>query len=262
MKRYYSLYQEGETADLYIYGDITSFRLLNSDVSSYSLSQELKELKDVEQINVYINSYGGEVAEGLAIYNALKRHSANVTTIADGFACSIASVIFAAGDERLMSEASLLMIHNAWSYANGDSNDLRKQADDLEKITQASIKSYMSITNSSEEKIKQMMDEETWLDGNEAIELGFATRLVNVEEKQVATQAVRKQLMQKVNQQPFAQLNLDTEQVETIIDQTIKQTLKDLEIEVIQEDDEEKNKQQDENKPKNMLKALFNKEGE
>ena len=80
--------------------------------------KELQELDEsIEQINVYIIPYGGEVAEGLAIYNALKRHKAKVTTYVDGFACSIASVIFAVGDERIMSDTSLLMIHNAWTWA-------------------------------------------------------------------------------------------------------------------------------------------------
>ena len=123
MKRYYSLYQDKEknVADIYIYGDITSWPWTESDVSSYILSKQLSELDDsVKDINVYISSYGGEVAEGLAIYNALKRHSAKVTTYADGFACSIASVIFAAGDERVMSDTSLLMIHNAWGVVLGN----------------------------------------------------------------------------------------------------------------------------------------------
>ena len=103
IKRYYSLETEGEKADLYIYGDITSWPWLQSDVSAYLLSKKLEELKDVSEIDVYINSYGGEVAEGLAIYNALKRHKAKVVTHCDGFACSISSVIFMAGDERVMS---------------------------------------------------------------------------------------------------------------------------------------------------------------
>ena len=120
-KRYYSLYQntETKTADIYIYGDITSWPWFEGEVSSYTLAKELESLEDAENINIYINSYGGEVAEGLAIYNALKRHKAKVTTVVDGFACSIASVIFAAGDERIMSNTSLLMIHNAWNIAWG-----------------------------------------------------------------------------------------------------------------------------------------------
>ena len=97
--KYYSLATNGKEADVYIFGDITSWEWFDNDVSSYTLSKELQELdKDIETINVHINSYGGEVAEGLAIHNLLKNHKAKVRTYCDGFACSIASVIFMAGD--------------------------------------------------------------------------------------------------------------------------------------------------------------------
>ena len=113
-KKYFQLTQNNNEVDIQIYGDITSWEWLESDVSSYTLSKQIEEL-ECDQINVYINSYGGEVAEGLAIYNQLKRHKAKVKTVCDGFACSAASVVFMAGDERIMSTASLLMIHNAWT---------------------------------------------------------------------------------------------------------------------------------------------------
>lgn len=273
MKRYYSLHQEenSTTADIYIYGDITSWPWLESDVSSYNLSKELQELVDVEQINVYINSFGGEVAEGLAIYNALKRHEANVTTIADGFACSIASVIFAAGDERLMSDTSLLMIHNAWTHSAGNFNDLRKQADDLEKITQASINAYMSIATIEEEEIKEMMNDETWIDGSEATEMGFATGLVENKEKQVATQSVRNSLLQKVTEEPkehvVAQINFDEEKMKEIVQEQMK--VLEERMEVISVETNEllgnipevesalKKLKEEENKPRNMMRTLL-----
>lgn len=178
MKRYYSLVQNGTEADIYIYGDITSWDWFESDVSSYTLSKTLESL-DADTINVYINSYGGEVAEGLAIYNALKRHKAKIKTFADGFACSIASVIFMAGDERIMSSASLLMIHNAWTYTAGNAAELRKQADDLDVITQASINAYMAAVNIPEEEVKQLLDSESWLSPQLALEKGFATSVIN-----------------------------------------------------------------------------------
>ena len=150
-RSYFSLEKAKQTATINIYGDITSFPWNEGDMSSANLSRQLEALEDVTQIDVFINSYGGEVAEGLAIYNALKRHKAKVTTYCDGFACSIASVIFMAGDERVMNDASLLMIHNAWTYAVGNSDELRKQADDLEKITQASVEAYKSHSSLTEE---------------------------------------------------------------------------------------------------------------
>lgn len=198
IKRYYSLETEGEKADLYIYGDITSWPWLESDVSAYLLSKKLEELKDVSKINVYINSYGGEVAEGLAIYNALKRHKAKVVTHCDGFACSISSVIFMAGDERVMSNTSTLMIHNAWSRVSGNANDFRKEADDLEKITQLSVNAYMSQVSIPEEELKIMMDEETWLMPQEALEYGFATSISGTEESEKPSQNVRKDILQQI----------------------------------------------------------------
>src|SRR5690606_24149940 len=177
-KRYYSLAVQGNEADIYIYGDIVSWPWLESDVSSYNLAKEIEGL-EVDQINVYINSYGGEVAEGLAIYNALRRHKAKVRTVCDGFACSAASVVFMAGDERVMSNASLLMIHNAWILTWGDMNQLRKDADDLETINAAAIQAYMNHINISEEELKAMLDAETWISAADALEMGFATAVVN-----------------------------------------------------------------------------------
>lgn len=197
-KKYYSLLTEGKKAELTIYGDITSWPWLESDVSSFILSKQLAEL-DVDEIDVHINSYGGEVAEGLAIFNALKNCKAKVNTYCDGFACSIASVIFMAGEERIMSEASLLMIHNAWTYTAGNANELRKSADDLDKITQASINAYMRVVNIKEDELKQKMDEETWITPYEALEWGFATSSRN-ESYAGISQNVRRNVMQKISE--------------------------------------------------------------
>lgn len=193
MNKYYSLAQEGREATINVYGDITSWPWLESDVSAYNLSKEIEEL-DVDVINVYINSYGGEVAEGLAIYNSLKRHKAKVVTVDDGFACSIASVIFMAGDERKMSDASLLMIHNAWTYTSGNAEELRKAAEDLDKITSASVAAYMTNVTITEEEVKQLMDDETWLTPQECVEKGFATEVLIGGTDRKASQSVRKSI--------------------------------------------------------------------
>ena len=198
-KKYYSLAvnEEKSEANIYIYGDITSWEWFDNDVSSYTLARQLENL-DVNNINVYINSYGGEVGEGLAIYNSLKRHKAKIKTYCDGFACSIASVIFMAGDERIMSNASLLMIHNAWTWASGNANDFRKQADDLDAITQASINAYMENVNITEEEVKAMLDNETWLSYQNALEYGFATSVVNENNNNKASQSVKKSLQRMI----------------------------------------------------------------
>lgn len=262
-KRYYSLYQdtENKTADIYIYGDITSWEWLESDVSSYTLSKELQELGDeIESINVYINSYGGEVAEGLAIYNSLKRHNATVNTYCDGFACSIASVIFMAGDNRYMSNTSLLMIHNAWTYTAGNAEELKKQAEDLEKITQASINAYMKNVNIDEEEVKEMMDSESWIDSSEAIEKGFATEILEVEDKEVANQSIKKNIKHKLMTQkpykPIAEVTISKED----LDEVVQKHIKDLEAKILNKKEEEK--PSDENKLNSFMKAFFNAENE
>ncbi len=204
MRKYYSLESKKDKAVVSIYGDITSYPFDERDVSAFNLSKELEKVT-AKTIEVYINSYGGEVAEGLAIYNALKRHKAKVKTYVDGFACSIASVIAMAGDERYMYPTSLLMIHNAWTCASGNSADLRKVADDLDIMTSSSIKAYKEHVNISEKEIKELLDNETWLTADEALEKGFITKIAadtkNNKSNQSARKAVYKMLLNKLDNQ-------------------------------------------------------------
>lgn len=197
-KKFYSLYSSEKEADLYIFGDITTWPWDEKDRDAYGIVKELQEL-DVETIKVHINSYGGDVSEGLAIYNTLKNSKAEIVTICDGFACSAASVIFMAGDVRIVNEASLLMIHNPWTWASGNADDFRKQAEDLDKIAQASVNAYMSKVNISEEELKQLLNDETWLTAQECVDMGFAT-VIGVDEEsnginQSAFKAIRNKLM-------------------------------------------------------------------
>lgn len=200
-KQYFQLVTAGNTAELLIYGNVTSWPWDESDVSAYNLSAQLAELQGVSNINVYINSYGGEVAEGLAIYNALKRHPAQVTTYCDGFACSIASVIFMAGDERVMGNPSRLMIHDAWTSVYGaNADELRKQADDLDNITNASVKAYMQHVNITEKELRKKMKAETWLTEEDALEMGFATRIDDAEETDKPAQSAKKRVFDMLMQ--------------------------------------------------------------
>lgn len=183
-ERFYQLTNVSEdSATLYIYGDITSIKWFENDVCVYDLAKEIGDLNG-KALTVRINSYGGEVAEGLAIYNLLKSYEGEVTTICDGFACSAASVVFMAGTKRIMPRSSLLMIHNAWTWASGDADDLRKAAEDLEKITQPSVEIYTSVSNLDADEIKAMMDAETWFDADEALGYGFATEISEEAEMQ------------------------------------------------------------------------------
>lgn len=175
--KYYQLVKNDASADLYIFGDICAWAWPElGEQSGVTIVNQLKEL-DVDTINVHINSYGGDVSEGLAIYNVLREHKAQIVTICDGFACSAASVVFMAGDRRVMQPASLLMIHNAWTVAMGNAAQLRKTADDIETITQASVEAYKKVATISEEEIKALMDAETWILPKDAVEYGFATEI-------------------------------------------------------------------------------------
>lgn len=191
-KQYFQLVTAGNIAEIYIYGDISACPQ-DDGVSASSLSMQLAALQGVSQINVYINSYGGDVSEGVAIYNALKRHSAKIVTYCDGMACSIASVIFMAGDERIMCNPSFLMIHDAWTYAAGNADDFRKAADDLDVITTASISAYMSHCKISEQELREKMKAETWLTHTQALEMGFATGIMDAETAEKPAQNAKMQ---------------------------------------------------------------------
>lgn len=183
-KKFYQITQNNDrTADINIYGTITSWPYLDSDVSSFDIKQEIDAL-DVDEINVYINSYGGEVAEALAIYSALKRNKATVHTYCDGFACSAATIIFAVGEKRTMGNIALLMIHNCMSYVGyANSEEMRKAAEDNDKINQSSIEAYKKISTLSEDEIRDMMDNETWLTAEECLKFGFATDIADSDQE-------------------------------------------------------------------------------
>ncbi|MCD8008230.1 MAG: Clp protease ClpP, partial [Clostridiales bacterium] len=194
-KTYYSMATEGRTAQINIFGDITSWPWLESDVSSYNLQRQIQEL-DVDTIEVHINSYGGEVGEALAITNALLRHPAEVNTFVDGFACSAATIVFMAGTHRVMSSLSNFMVHPAWAQVTGNAEELRKQADDLDKVTENSIKTYLSRINRSREELISLMREERFLTPDEAVAWGFATEIDDVLATDKAEQDETKKLYQ------------------------------------------------------------------
>lgn len=211
--KYYALEKKDSKAELYVFGTITSYPWREKDKDAYGIVKELSEL-DVDEIEIHINSNGGAVSEGLAIYNVLKNSRAKIITYCDGFACSAASVIFMAGDERIMNSASLLMIHNAWTYGEGNAAELRKQADDLEIITQASVNAYMNRVNITEDEVKKMMDEETWITADKAVEYGFATSIYE-EKEDGANQSAQMSIRNKILNAPVAvqQVTLETDEI-------------------------------------------------
>lgn len=187
--------------ELFIYGDIRKPGIIEkwfgddpTRSDAYGFKEQLKEV-DTPNLLVRINSYGGSVSEALAIYSLLNTFPGEVTTIVDGFACSAASVIFMVGKNRIVPESGLLMIHNASSAASGDYRDLKKASEDLEKIQQPSVDIYSSKTGLPEEQIRELMDDETWINSKMAFELGFATTL---EKNDDATQAIESRFVVKM----------------------------------------------------------------
>jgi ATP-dependent Clp endopeptidase proteolytic subunit ClpP len=164
---------------IYVYDSIGGEGIMALDV--------IKELSDAEgDISVHINSGGGSVSQGIAIYNALKEYNGKVHVKVDGLAASIASVIAMAGDTVTMAEGSLLMVHMPWTMIAGNANDLRKEAEVLDQHMETLIDIYASNTPLSRKEIEGMLAEETWLTAAEAHELGMVTDIAG-ELKQAAS---------------------------------------------------------------------------
>ena len=158
--------KDGEV-ELSLYDEIGSF-----GIGAKQFIAELKEYKG-QHVHLRINSPGGEIVEGSAIYNALSRHEGGLTVHIDALAASMASVIAMSGDPVYMADNALLMIHNPWTLAAGEAKDLRKQADLLDTMKSNLIRAYQKKSGMEEKAIAKLMDEETWLDAVEAVALGF-----------------------------------------------------------------------------------------
>lgn len=179
--------QVAETLKIYLYDDIEpdgydwwTGQKIESETSANHVRDLIAEAENVSQIEVYINSNGGSVKEGLAIYNQLVRHQAYKTVYIDGYACSIASVIAMAGDKIIMAQNGLMMIHHASACAYGNPEQLRKLADDLEVIDKASCSTYLAKAKDKldEKTLQEMLDAETWLDAEQCLKYGLCDEIV------------------------------------------------------------------------------------
>lgn len=182
-------------AELEIYSEIGESFWWES-VSANEFVRDLNAL-DVDTISLRINSPGGSVFDGVAIYNALIRHKATITAYVDGFAASIASVIMLAADRIVMGDGALVMIHNPTTYAWGFAEDLREQADLLDKIRDEIVALYAKRTGSSVEDLATWMAATTWMGGVEAIERGFAHELADEAAAEPTSIAARAQFDQR-----------------------------------------------------------------
>lgn len=160
-----------ETPKLYIYDEIGYF-----GDSAKSLVDQLKAIEGGE-LEVHLNSPGGDIFDGLAIYQALKDHPATVTMHIDGLAASIASVIAQAGDRIVMAPKASMMIHDGWTMAVGNAADMRKTADLLDKQSQIIASVYADRTGLSADFWRDRMASDTWYDANEALEAGLVDEI-------------------------------------------------------------------------------------
>ena len=169
MKNWYNIKAQTSLrpVDVYIFDEIGTY-----GVNAKQFISQVKEYKD-RTMNLHINCIGGDVFEGMAIYNVLKKRQAKTIVYIEGVAASMGSVIALAADEVVMAENSLFMIHNAWGGASGEARDLEKTASVLEKISSEIADIYTKKTKMSYHTIKDMMDNETWLNAEEAMSLGF-----------------------------------------------------------------------------------------
>lgn len=175
--------------ELILDGPIASDTWWGDEVTPDLFREELKQ--HAGDLTVVINSPGGDVFAGLAIYNALVNHNGNVTVRVDGLAASIASVIAMAGDKIIMSPGSMIMIHRPSVYAAGTVDDMEKAKDVLMKIEEGITPIYAKRTGLSDEKIADLLEAETWMLADKAVELGFADEVSEAPEKQKQDEGVQ-----------------------------------------------------------------------
>lgn len=161
-------------AELFIY-DAIGADYYGDGITAKSVSEALAEFTPKTDLDIYINSPGGSVFDGIAIYNQLARWGGKKTVHIDGIAASIASVIAMVGDEIKIAENGLYMIHQAWGITVGNASDMRKYADSLDKIDGTILDTYVAKTKGDRKEISDWMAAETWMDATQAVERGFAT---------------------------------------------------------------------------------------
>lgn len=164
-----------------IKGDIISW---NSSI--WDFNHKMKSIKEDEDIELEINSYGGDVFLGIDLMNTLRGHNGKVTVVITGIAASAASIIAMGADVIRMYSNTQLMVHNAWTYAAGNAKELRKVADDLESIGESVLASYTHRVD--EKTVAKLLDEETYLSASKAKELGFIDEIIDAKAEEVESE--------------------------------------------------------------------------
>jgi ATP-dependent protease ClpP protease subunit len=167
----------GGPATLYIYGEIGE-----AGVTAARVAADIEALGPVEKLTVRVSSYGGDAMEGVAINSLLRSLPYDVEVVIDGIAASAASVIAVAGRRVLMPRTALMMLHDPWAVALGDAEDMRRQADMLDKVKSALTAAYLTkAPEIDRDRLDTLLAEETWLTAEEAVELGLADEIVELD---------------------------------------------------------------------------------
>ena len=205
---HYCLMQKGDSAyQFYIYDDISEYGKFDwktweykeSETSAKYFKDRLEEIPENSTIELHINSNGGSVKEGVAIYNQLKQKKCKeIVAYVDGVAYSIASVILQAADRRIMGVGTSLLIHNMWCTISGNAEQLRKAADDLDVLMGSNRSIYMQRASISEEELKELMDAETYLTPQQAVEKGFADEIAG-NEGEDGTKELMEQMQKQIS---------------------------------------------------------------
>ena len=175
-KKWYRIQAKADTADIYIYDYIGAW-----GVEAGAFTKDLSAIQSKSKINLYINSPGGNVFDGMAIYNALLQIKSKLTVHVMGLAASMASVIMLAGEHRIIYQGAMVMIHNPWGGVSGTAKEMRETADLLDKITDQIVNLYVNVTGEAEKQIRDWMDNETWFSAEESIGHNFSTELTEQE---------------------------------------------------------------------------------
>lgn len=266
---------EGNAGEVKIYGEIgDNFWKDEEDKSVTTLADLeafLNENKNLATIDIYINSNGGSVFDGIAMYNVLKRHKAYKRVYVDGFACSIASVIAMVGNKIVMPKTSMMMIHNPWTVAVGNAEELRKIADDLDLMSEVIKNAYLSKTNLDEDKLSELMDAESFLTAEQCFEYGFCTQLGDETEQSVEAVETALNDYQNLYANKLANLEsiknaiktLDLTEDDMPVEEAETEVVETLDEEVIEAKDDvieaEETKEIVEEVKANALKRFFNK---
>ncbi|HAL9437152.1 TPA: Clp protease ClpP [Escherichia coli] len=180
-------------ADIYIYDEIGFW-----GVTAKQFISDLNALGDITHINLHINSPGGDVFEGIAIFNALKTHGASITVYVDGVAASMASVIAMVGNPVIMPENTFMMIHKPFGFTGGDAEDMRTYADLLDKVEAVLLPAYAQKTGKTTDEVAAMLADETWMSGAECLAHGFADQVTPAVKAMACIQSKRTEEFKKM----------------------------------------------------------------